>query len=272
MAAIYRDDATRIQHNTQALTAHLLAAQRPVVRGADTADLTAHDFILAAQQMPAAFDTVDGGLSGAPKFPNPPILNALWRAASSSGDDTLRQPVLTTLRRMALGGIHDHIGGGFARYAVDAQWLVPHFEKMLYDNAQLLELYALAAVHTGDILFRDAASGIVQWLERDMIKADGFASSFDADSEGEEGKFYVWSRSDIESILGPDQARLSAGITTFPMAAISRGTTSPTVWLTRPRPRLSAPPSRPSAPPCWPRATRACRPDAMTRCWRTGMG
>ncbi|MGL4323664.1 MAG: thioredoxin domain-containing protein [Beijerinckiaceae bacterium] len=208
VAAIYRDDAIRINHNTQALTAHLLATQNTANRGTDTADLTAHDFIHAAQQIPAAFDAVNGGLSGAPKFPNPPILNALWRAASSSGDATLRQPVLTTLRRMALGGIHDHIGGGFARYSVDAHWLVPHFEKMLYDNAQLLELYALAAAQTGDVLFHDAASGIVQWLERDMIKAGGFASSLDADSEGEEGKVYVWSRSDIESILGPEQARL----------------------------------------------------------------
>ena len=208
VAAIYRDDATRINHNTQALTAHLLAAQRTAKQDVPAAELTAHDLISVIQRIPAAFDAVDGGLSGAPKFPNPPILNVLWRAAISSGDATLRQPVLTTLRRMALGGIHDHIGGGFARYSVDAQWLVPHFEKMLYDNAQLLELYALAAVHTGDVLLADAAMGIVQWLEREMIKAEGFASSLDADSEGEEGKFYVWSRSEIESILGPEQARL----------------------------------------------------------------
>ena len=102
-------------------------------------------------------DTENGGLQGAPKFPNPPILEYLFRYARRTGNDEAKKRFLLTLERMALGGIHDHLGGGFARYSVDERWLVPHFEKMLYDNAQLLELYALAYAETGRALFRDAA-------------------------------------------------------------------------------------------------------------------
>jgi uncharacterized protein YyaL (SSP411 family) len=112
---------------------------------------------------------------------------------------------------MCEGGIYDHLGGGFSRYSVDERWLVPHFEKMLYDNAQLLELLALAHVRSGNALFRQRAEETVGWLAREMTTPQGaFCASLDADSEGEEGKFYVWSRAEIEDILGPRDAEFFA--------------------------------------------------------------
>ena len=115
--------------------------------------------------------------------------------------------VLLTLEHISEGGIYDHLGGGFARYSVDERWLVPHFEKMLYDNAQLLELLAVAYAATGAALYRARAEETVGWLKREMTTADGaFCASLDADSEGEEGKFYVWSLAEIEAVLGPEDA------------------------------------------------------------------
>ena len=151
-------------------------------------------------------DPVDGGLGGAPKFPQAPAMELIWQAALMSGDATMRQAVLHGLARMCQGGIYDHVGGGLARYSVDAHWLVPHFEKMLYDNAQLLRLLGEAWAATGDPLFHARAVETVAWLEREMRVGDGFASSLDADSEGEEGRFYVWSAEEIDRLLGPDAA------------------------------------------------------------------
>lgn len=161
-------------------------------------------------------DPVHGGLQSAPKFPNPPVLEMLWRAADRSGDESIRAPVLKTLERMARGGIFDHIGGGFARYSVDVQWLVPHFEKMLYDNAQLLPLLALVANKTGSDLLSFAAEETVTWLLRDMLTEGGaFAASEDADSlnpdgHAEEGAFYTWSPDEVHGVLGEATAPFCA--------------------------------------------------------------
>ena len=160
----------------------------------------------AAARLGSLFDPVHGGLGGAPKFPQAPVLGFLWRMAFHHPLPELREPVLRTLRRICQGGIYDHLGGGFARYAVDERWLVPHFEKMLYDNAQLLELLAEAFAATGAPLFAARIEETVAWLEREMTTAGGLASSMDADSEGEEGRYYVWTKAEIEEVLGADAA------------------------------------------------------------------
>lgn len=156
-----------------------------------------------------ATDPVQGGLQGAPKFPNPPIFRFLWQNACRTGNPAGADAVRLLLRRMSEGGIYDHLGGGFARYSTDAAWLVPHFEKMLYDNAQLLELLAFVYAEDPDPLFAARAEETVRWLTRDMSAEPraaraAFAASEDADSEGEEGKFYVWTEAEIDAALGPD--------------------------------------------------------------------
>jgi uncharacterized protein len=156
-------------------------------------------------------DPEQGGLKGAPKFPNPPIFRFLWQNAFRTGHNEGRDALHLMLRRMSQGGIYDHLGGGFSRYSTDAVWLVPHFEKMLYDNAQLLELLALAHAHEPDPLYEQRAVETVGWMIRDMTaaSADGraaFAASEDADSEGEEGRFYVWTEAEVDRLLGDASA------------------------------------------------------------------
>ncbi len=159
----------------------------------------------AARAIASHFDPHFGGLDTAPKFPQVPLLELLWHA----GGEHERGHVLNTLRHICQGGIYDHLGGGFARYSTDEQWLVPHFEKMLYDNALLLSTLARAWLATGEDLFRERIEETVAFLQRRMhIPGAGLASSLDADSEGEEGRYYIWSYRELKQIVSKENRKL----------------------------------------------------------------
>ncbi|MEZ5787883.1 MAG: thioredoxin domain-containing protein [Xanthobacteraceae bacterium] len=230
ISRLFREEPNRIEQNRTALMAAL--AEKAQSTGQVSLGLPQLDGI--SKQLADALDPLHGGLQGAPKFPQCTMLEFLWRAgqrvsaaavaphpmnsadnaaASARTSGLLRRSnfcfdaVELALERMSEGGIYDHLGGGFSRYSVDERWLVPHFEKMLYDNSQLLELLALAHAHTGHTLFRARAAETVDWLAREMTTPDGaFCASLDADSEGEEGKFYVWSAAEVAAVLGGDAA------------------------------------------------------------------
>lgn len=156
------------------------------------------------------FDMSEGGYNRAPKFPLPNNWQFMLRYSHLMEDDGTHVSALLTLEKMAMGGIYDHVGGGFARYSVDGAWHVPHFEKMLYDNGQLISLYAEAHQYSKSMLFKEIAEETIGWLEREMTSAEGlFYSALDADSEGVEGKFYVWDKAEFEAVLGDDATLLA---------------------------------------------------------------
>jgi uncharacterized protein len=163
----------------------------------------------AWKQLERGFDSTWGGFGGAPKFPPSMRLEALLQRYQEERDASLLRPVTTTLDYMARGGMYDQVGGGFHRYSVDERWLVPHFEKMLYDNAQLARVYALAFKETGNWYYERVARETYDYILREMTHADGgFYSTTDADSEGVEGKFFVWSPAEVQVVLGKEEASL----------------------------------------------------------------
>jgi uncharacterized protein YyaL (SSP411 family) len=163
----------------------------------------------AAAQIVGNYDPVHGGFGGAPKFPPSMTLDFLMQVSHRTSNPRLREIIVDTLTKMARGGIYDQVGGGFHRYSVDARWLVPHFEKMLYDNALLARLYTRAWQWTKEPLFAQTANETLGFVMREMTSPDGaFYATLDADSEGEEGKFYVWTRAEVMELLGNDEGRV----------------------------------------------------------------
>ncbi|MBA1148482.1 thioredoxin domain-containing protein [Ectothiorhodospiraceae bacterium WFHF3C12] len=203
VAQAFREQGENIASQNSALRQALEQLARPPA--AD--NLHADPMQAARGALAQRYDPQFGGFGRAPKFPQPVALSLLLRVYGRSNhggspDRDALHMVCNTLRRMALGGIYDQVGGGFARYATDQHWMIPHFEKMLYDNALLLSLYADAWHATGDGLFRRIALETAGWLQRDMQGENGgFYAALDADSEGEEGRYYVWQREEIESLL-----------------------------------------------------------------------
>jgi uncharacterized protein YyaL (SSP411 family) len=204
IARAWEHDRANLIENADRVSTYL----QDTTRARPGADVVSPDLGAAAlERLGASFDATWGGFGGAPKFPQASTLEFLVRHLQRTGSTAARTMLTTTLDRMAAGGIYDQIGGGFARYAVDAEWAVPHFEKMLYDNAQLMRAYLDAWASTGRARYAQVALDTGEWLLEEMLLPDGgFASALDADSEGVEGRFYVWSDAEIADILPPDQA------------------------------------------------------------------
>lgn len=202
IVSVYRDNPEKVLEYAEKLTDGVIESE--LVKPTETpGEYSRQEIELLFANWTKNFDTIEGGSSGAPKFPIPVAYQFLLEYAALTDDKAAMQQVETTLKKMAYGGIYDQIGGGFSRYSVDSEWRIPHFEKMLYDNAQLLSLYSRAYQKTKNPLYKRIVEQTIDWLERDMIGPEGeFYSALDADSEGEEGKYYVWPVVELKTLIG----------------------------------------------------------------------
>ena len=209
VAAYYRDHAGELKKQNEALMA-AFAELTPKPAGPDS-ELTDAPLAACRAQLARSFDSRNGGFGGAPKFPHAEMLEWLlhrWRESAQAPEPDLQALYMATLtlRRMAEGGINDQLGGGFCRYSVDEYWMIPHFEKMLYDNGSLLAAYAQASLAADDALYGRTAHETADWVLREMQSSEGgYYSSLDADSEGHEGKFYVWDPDEVRALLTAEQ-------------------------------------------------------------------
>ncbi len=192
-----------------------LSSLDPSARAGDTVEFSEKPLLLSREQLEKSFDSEYGGFGGAPKFPHPTNIEALlsaWRATAESASPDLRALLMATLTlsRMAAGGLYDHVGGGFFRYSVDERWAIPHFEKMLYDNAALLTVYSDGHAATGDASFGSVAGETAEWIIRDMQDpSGGYYATLDADSEGEEGRFYLWTPAEFDALLTAEESSVA---------------------------------------------------------------
>jgi len=209
VARYYHEHERELRAQNDALMSAFVDLNPPAPAG--DLQLTAAPIKACRELLARTFDSRYGGFGGAPKFPHPQTIERLLRdwdasAHEAEPDRKALHMATLTLRRMGEGGIYDHVGGGFARYSVDEYWMIPHFEKMLYDNGALLAVYADAALATGDAFFARTAVETAEWVMRDMQSPEGgYYSSLDADSEGHEGKFYVWDRDEVRQAVSGEE-------------------------------------------------------------------
>jgi uncharacterized protein len=202
VAEAYKTKRTELEESGRELVGEI----KKINNFRPSSDLLTTDILRKAyHNLASNFDSSNGGFGRAPKFPQPMNLNFLLRTYSRTGDREALAMVETTLDNMARGGIYDHLSGGFARYSTDESWLIPHFEKMLYDNALLSQLYLRAYQLTGNEAYKRITEETLDWVLSEMTdEKGGFYSTLDADSEGHEGKFYIWDKKEIEQLLGPE--------------------------------------------------------------------
>lgn len=223
LATTYAQDPDRVMGYAQRIHQGV-ANHRPVATASDLANNLREKLDAMVDRWRQQLDSLHGGADKVPKFPMPDNYRFLLRYAWLTHDDDLKRHVELTLDRMALGGIFDQVGGGFARYSTDATWKVPHFEKMLYDNAQLVSLYSQAYQAFKKPLYKDIVERTLAFIEREMTSPEGvFYSALDADTEGEEGRYYVWTANELKDALGADLEFASTYYGIGPLTAWEHG-------------------------------------------------